>query len=680
MNNDSNDWYIDRASNIYIEGFEEILNFFVQNCKEEIEGKKIVEKLTDFPNIKISKGNPYATLTHYRDIGIINKDNKISTAAIEYVDNKLDLSSFLIDILFKRFNRKKPKNMIKPFVLICKFFDILFQMEIDKDEIFLDSRECVKYLYPIDDYDELNHDFVENIILKRKYLKNKENKVYEFKDNESTNINIWFNALKETPLFLPIKKNKEKLIPNIEQRAFFVFIANNGVTVIKRELKENKDIYNYYCDSNTGITEILPRVILKEISNINLDNEIEAIFDYLFGYKMFKNFDYTKYFKYPCFGVYFPFIVIPHIAIRQIYYDNPVIGDKLYNYLTNYKKIIQKKEIEMMNNILNKEKKFTNPHQKIFFGAPGTGKSYKVSKLIEETFGKDENLIKNNVIRTTIYQDYSYYDFIGNIMPENDGTQIKYVFKPGPFTEALIRAFENENEDVFLVIEEMSRGNIASIFGDIFQLLDRENGVSQYPIDNSLISQYIKKELTIDDEKIKNGKIYLPSNLHILGTVNTSDQNVNVMDTAFKRRFLFEYVDTKPVYDEEKNPLNDFKFELSNEEFNWIKLYQNLNKFIVEDLELSEDKQLGQFFLKFTENEEENYEQLNNKLLQYLWEDVVLASISDNVKLFDEDIKTFSNLYEKFKNREQIFSEVFIKKYGNYFGVGDELENEKVIG
>ena len=152
------------------------------------------------------------------------------------------------------------------------------------------------------------------------------------------------------------------------------------------------------------------------------------------------------------------------------------------------------------------------------------------------------------------------------------------------------------------------------------------------------------------------------------------------MDTAFKRRFLFEYVDTKPVYDEEKNPLNDFEFELSNEKFNWIKLYQNLNKFIVEDLELSEDKQLGQFFLKFTENEEENYEQLNNKLLQYLWEDVVLASISDNVKLFDDDIKTFSNLYEKFKNREQIFSEVFIKNYGNYFGVGDELENEKVIG
>ena len=266
MNNDSNDWYIDRASNIYTEGFEEILNFFVQNCKEEIEGKKIVEKLMDFPNIKISKGNPSATLTHYRDIGIINKDNKISTAAIEYVDNKLDLSSFLIDILFKRFNRKKPKNMIKPFVLICKFFDILFQMGIDKDEIFLDSRECVKYLYPIDDYDDLNHEFAEKIISEREYLKNKKIKVYEFKDNESTNINIWFNALKETPLFLPIKKNKEKLIPNIEQRAFFVFIANNGVTVIKRELKENKDIYNYYCDSNTGITEILPRVILKEIS------------------------------------------------------------------------------------------------------------------------------------------------------------------------------------------------------------------------------------------------------------------------------------------------------------------------------------------------------------------------------------------------------------------------------
>lgn len=474
----------------------------------------------------------------------------------------------------------------------------------------------------------------------------------------------------ESKLFLGSKKRENELdlfFENYSKENEYYFSKENLLNYLKYTLIE---FFSQKCNKYKDINIEYYNEKFNYI--LTLNNEIK--------FDITKFIDNSRYYIRPNELTQKLFdSIIREIALPKITNLKIVKNNKKYEFLLmlNYDEI-QKRNIFETTNHERKENSHT--YQKIFFGAPGTGKSYKVSKLIEETFGKDENLIKNNVIRTTIYQDYSYYDFIGNIMPENDGTQIKYVFKPGPLTEALTKAFENENEDIFLVIEEMSRGNIASIFGDIFQLLDRENGVSQYPIDNSLISQYIEKELTIDDEKIKNGKIYLPSNLHILGTVNTSDQNVNVMDTAFKRRFLFEYVDTKPVYDEEKNPLNDFKFELLNEKFNWIKLYQNLNKFIVEDLELSEDKQLGQFFLKFTENEEENYEQLNNKLLQYLWEDVVLASISDNVKLFDDDIKTFSNLYEKFKNREQIFSEVFIKKYGNYFGVGDELENEKVIG
>ncbi|PWZ83421.1 hypothetical protein DD879_12800, partial [Staphylococcus pseudintermedius] len=168
-------------------------------------------------------------------------------------------------------------------------------------------------------------------------------------------------------------------------------------------------------------------------------------------------------------------------------------------------------------------------------------------------------------------------------------------FKPGVFTQALAKALLFKDKDIFLVLEEMSRGNVASIFGDIFQLLDRDySGESEYVINNNLISTFLKRK------GIENDKIFLPSNLHILGTVNTSDQNVNVIDTAFKRRFGFIYVDVKPVYNADGYPLNSYEFSLGGDfVFEWNKLYMSLNKFITEVLELPEDKQIGQFFIKF---------------------------------------------------------------------------------
>ena len=174
--------------------------------------------------------------------------------------------------------------------------------------------------------------------------------------------------------------------------------------------------------------------------------------------------------------------------------------------------------------------------QEIHFGAPGTGKSHSIKKIIRKSYPEYEESDSNPfVLRTTIHGEYSHFDFVGNVMPISKNGVVGYEFTEGIFTTALIRAMLYKGNDVYLILEEMSRGDIASIFGDVFQLLDRnEQGVSEYRIDNSLIS----------DELVQNGaksegddKIYLPSNLHIIGTVNTSDQNVNVLDTAFKRRF-----------------------------------------------------------------------------------------------------------------------------------------------
>ncbi|HEM6278686.1 AAA domain-containing protein [Streptococcus suis] len=303
--------------------------------------------------------------------------------------------------------------------------------------------------------------------------------------------------------------------------------------------------------------------------------------------------------------------------------------------------------------------------QEIRFGAPGTGKSYSIKNIIRKSYPEYKESDSNPfVLRTTIHGEYSHFDFVGNVMPISKNGVVGYEFTEGIFTTALIRAMLNKENDVYLIIEEMSRGDIASIFGDVFQLLDRnEQGVSEYRIDNSLIS----------DELVKNGakskgddKIYLPSNLHIIGTVNTSDQNVNVLDTAFKRRFSFVYESVKPSYNTEDGKiLNSAIFNLGGKEFEWNQFYLSVNQFIVSDLGLSEDKQLGQFFVKFNEGVDVN-ETIKNKVLHYLWEDVQNASMSDEVSIFNNEIRAFSILYDKFDKdttASEIFSDAFLETY-----------------
>lgn len=304
--------------------------------------------------------------------------------------------------------------------------------------------------------------------------------------------------------------------------------------------------------------------------------------------------------------------------------------------------------------------------QTIFYGAPGTGKSYKIDTEILS--GVDEE----HVFRVTFYPDFSYGDFVGQLLPSVHSSKtpgganvITYEFKKGVFTKALEKAYEDNSADVYLIIEEMSRGDCAAIFGDIFQLLDRKKsgvdaGYSRYFINNELISQ--------DIIALSNDMVRLPANFHILGTVNTSDQNVFVMDTAFKRRFDWEYVSPDPV----KVPggyQNNVNLSIHDgsalKAITWVDLYQKLNEFIADSryLDLGEDKQLGPFFIEFNANgsSAEYKKQIRNKLLNYLWTDIHKASFKSDIKLFKSEIGTFKKLYEEFQNDRQIFSDEFLK-------------------
>lgn len=296
---------------------------------------------------------------------------------------------------------------------------------------------------------------------------------------------------------------------------------------------------------------------------------------------------------------------------------------------------------------------------KIYYGAPGTGKSYGVTEEIKTVYPDYiEEESAEYVLRTSLHPEYTYSDFVGQVMPVKHGEDITYDFKPGVFTNALKKAIELPGQAVYLVLEELSRANVAAVFGDLFQLLDRnDQGISQYKISNPVIA----KEIYGNNHE--NDDIRLPANLLIRGTVNTNDQNVFVMDTAFKRRFEWEYVSTEPVIGANGEFLNNPEIEYQRgSKVSWCEFYQAINDYITSKMELGEDKQIGQFFIKFADQDysERNQILIQNKLLQYLWEDVDKASF--NARLFSSEIKNFSTLYKKFGSGERVFSDVFLER------------------
>lgn len=251
--------------------------------------------------------------------------------------------------------------------------------------------------------------------------------------------------------------------------------------------------------------------------------------------------------------------------------------------------------------------------QKIYFGNPGSGKSYKVET---DTKGK-------KVFRTTFHPDSDYSTFVGTYKPLGDGTSIRYTFVPQTFTNAYIEAYKDIDTPVYLIIEEINRGNCAQIFSDLFQLLDRRNdGYSEYPINaDKDLRDYIRTELArhkgidpdIESEGIEDGKLRLPPNLHILATMNTSDQSLFPMDSAFKRRWDWEYV---PIQYEGATS-ESFTITLSGKQFLWIDFLKAVNDRIRRVTE-SEDKQLGNYFIKSDIEENE----FKSKVMFYLWSEV----------------------------------------------------------
>lgn len=298
--------------------------------------------------------------------------------------------------------------------------------------------------------------------------------------------------------------------------------------------------------------------------------------------------------------------------------------------------------------------KTTLPRQKntIYLGAPGTGKSYTIEQATQQDLK----------IRTVFHPDMQYGDFVGSLKPRMEGTgasrTIGYEFRPGPFTRALIKALTHPQQYVYLIIEELNRAPAAAVFGDLFQLLDSD---SQYEIDlDPDMRDYINQQIPAPINTLS-----LPANLTLLATMNSSDQGVNALDTAFKRRWAVKYL---PV-DYRHATAGTFTLPLRGERYTlkWADLARVINTRLMV-LGVPEDRLLGHRFLSQSDLADpvSAHEALCYKLFVYLWDDVLRHG--NRLSLFTDEadgqkLGSFGQLTAAFSRGEAVFEP----------GVEDEL-------
>lgn len=333
----------------------------------------------------------------------------------------------------------------------------------------------------------------------------------------------------------------------------------------------------------------------------------------------------------------------------------------------------------LLNNTYQKDDDFTNysvnfdncyrkhiGENIILYGVPGVGKSYTIS----HTYIDDNTATR----RVVFHPDYTYSDFVGQILPKSVDGNITYEFVPGPFTKIVSEAYCNPTKKFILIIEEVNRGNAPAIFGDIFQLLDRDMRKQIKDINGNLIdndnycSSYygitncdIAKVVYNDETHV----VKIPSNLSIICTMNTSDQNVFTLDTAFQRRWSMRLIENSF----KKDTIEEKEFaehSILDTNLTWEKFCEHINELILqknENMTSSEDKRLGTHFvclddLIYDENEtnhlstvgEKRKARLSNrrfaeKVIKYLWDDAFKFYRNE---IFKDDLNSLEKIITYF--------------------------------
>lgn len=370
------------------------------------------------------------------------------------------------------------------------------------------------------------------------------------------------------------------------------------------------------------------------------------------------------------------------LFVKKCEISNVVFSQVVYKYCNNN----QNTDIPENSNLITNNLDF-DPEEfsccgvnVILYGVPGSGKSFTIKN---DYIGSS----KATSLRIVFHQDYTYSDFVGQIRPVIENGQAKYDFVPGPFTNILKMAYSNPSQKFYLVIEEINRGNSASIFGDIFQLLDREDDPSnrfyqwsKYSIYNENIAKII-----FDDSK---HEIKIPSNLGLLASMNTSDQNVFTLDTAFQRRWDLRQISN--TFDKtilENKELAEQK--ILDTDVTWERFISEINKAILENnvgLTSAEDKRLGTHFLLKNDLiledpnedgisvEEQISRRLHNrkfaeKVIKYLWDDAFKFNRNKAFTTIYKDLESLINAFMTAHNNKRF--DIFVEN------IREALKGEK---
>lgn len=353
-------------------------------------------------------------------------------------------------------------------------------------------------------------------------------------------------------------------------------------------------------------------------------------------------------------------IVIKQSVLKK--FTNRLRKLKIYNV----DKVILDEELNSENNISQRVTGGTNI---LLYGVPGSGKSHKITT----EYCNDESRME----RLVFHPDYMNTDFVGQILPVvKENGDITYSFVPGPFTRILKKAIGNPTKHFYLIVEELNRGNAPGIFGEIFQLLDRDkNGTSVYGINNSVIAEEVYGD--------KTKQIRIPSNLSLLATMNTADQNVFTLDTAFQRRWTMEMI-------ENDVEASDYAgYFIADSQYTWSIFNSVVNNQILETSNQtlsSEDKRMGAYFIsskilnkeyiqELPSNDEQVLNEFNEKnkrfaekVLKYLWDDAfkfnrgALFNVNEFASL-EAIIKHFTDNKNSGKQRFAIFINDIIDKF-----------------
>ncbi len=372
-------------------------------------------------------------------------------------------------------------------------------------------------------------------------------------------------------------------------------------------LWQYKQVVNEFEISSDVIKEIRGKEIPNEI-NVLIEAKFEAIEDQTFFKEFLTNYDWWFGSKTIDRGDFFVSPVLKQAGVineTSSYIASIAYFLSLSNETQN---LLSSPTVSTSSQDVNNV---------IYYGSPGTGKSHKADEI---TNGKA-------VQKVTFHPDYDYHSFVGGYKPTMVGDKIAYKFVPQIFTKIYIDAWKNfaSGNDIkpfYLQIEEINRGNCAEIFGDLFQLLDRKaDGSSKYEVtaEEELYKYLLSADgFGGDHDGIKDGKLRFPSNLKIIATMNTSDQSLFPMDSAFKRRWDWIYV---PI--NYNCSFSDFTIKLVNKkEYSWLAFLEKINKQIF-DTTNSQDKQIGNWFIDAQNTEKVITEStFVNKVIFYLWNDV----------------------------------------------------------